>query len=61
MRRMQTLRTHLLHALDLAVADAASRFTGFACWHGCDARVFGLGVGAFVLAGDVVEFGRLDY
>jgi len=70
MRGVQALGTDLLHAVDLAVADAASCFLAcFGCGDGVDAGVFGVcsccccwscgidGVGS----GDFVEFGRFDF
>jgi hypothetical protein len=65
MRRVQTQRAQLLHALDFAVADAAGRFGGCGFW--CDAGVFvalgscigGTATGGGV-GGDVFELGGAD-
>ena len=67
MRRVQTMCTDLLHALDLAIAETADCFAGFRCRRGHCCRshtvVFGgvlAGSGAVLLSGYVVELGGLD-
>jgi len=64
MRRVQAQRAQLLHALDLAVADAAGCFGGCGFW--CDAGVFAMGgcvcrvTARGRVGGDVVELGGAD-
>ena len=67
MSGVQALGTNLLHAVDLAAADAASRpLALLRSRHREDARGFGLcsssggGIVVVRFPGDLVEFGCLD-